>query len=241
MPLPDRVPRAWIRAARDPLTRFAPRDGYQRAFDLGALALASVALAPLWLALVAAIALAIRRHDGGPVLYRQRRVGRHGRPFEMVKFRTMPVDTEAATGPVWACAADVRATPVGRWLRRLRLDELPQALNVLRGEMSLVGPRPERPELLAWCEGEAPGFRRRLRVRPGIAGLAQARGDALASPRQKLRYDLLYIGAMGPWLDVRLCVACLGLVWREAVRPRRRPLRLQGGGTATGTRSVIRW
>ena len=160
-----------------------------------------------------------RAHDGGPVLYRQRRHGRHGQAFDMLKFRTMRVDAEAATGPVWAGDADRRATPPGRWLRRLRLDELPQAVNVLRGEMSLVGPRPERPELLPLCEAAAPGFGRRLRVRPGIAGLAQARRGAAATPREKLRYDLLYISRMGPCLDLRLCCASLARAWRE-IRPR---------------------
>ena len=107
---------------------------YKRPFDLAALWVAGVLLAPLWLVLAIAVPLALKLGDGGPVLYRQRRLGRGGRVFELVKFRTMPVGSEDATGPVWAAHPDRRATPVGRFLRRLRLDELPQALNVLRGE-----------------------------------------------------------------------------------------------------------
>ena len=203
---------------------------YKRPFDLAALCVAGVLLAPLWLVLAVAVPLAVKLGDGGPVLYRQRRLGLGGRVFELVKFRTMPVDSEDATGPVWAAHPDRRATPVGRFLRHLRLDELPQALNVLRGEMSLVGPRPERPEIAPRCERAAAGFARRLAVRPGIAGLAQARRGAAATPRQKLRYDLLYIDAMGPWLDVRLCAACLLRVLAEAVAHRRRPCREEAPG-----------
>ena len=199
----------------------APRDRYKRAFDLTALAVAFVALAPLWLLLAVAVPLAMRLVDGGPVLYRQRRLGRHGRPFAMLKFRSMRVSAEAVTGPVWAGQPDARATPLGRLLRRLRLDELPQVVNVLRGEMSLVGPRPERPELVGCCEREAPGFARRLAVLPGIAGLAQARLGSAAGPADKLRCDLIYIGAMGPWLDARLCVASLVRLLREVVAPPR--------------------
>ena len=209
---------------------------YKRPFDLAALCVAGVLLAPLWLLIAIAVPLAVKLGDDGPVLYRQRRLGLGGRVFDLVKFRTMPVDSEDATGPVWAAHPDRRATPVGRVLRRLRLDELPQALNVLRGEMSLVGPRPERPELAPHCERVAPGFARRLAVRPGIAGLAQARRGAAATPRQKLRYDVLYIDAMGPWLDIKLCAACLLRVLAEAVSRPRRPDREPGLGGAPARR-----
>ena len=194
------------------------RGAYKRPFDLAVLTLTGVALAPVWLPLAVAIALAIRLQDGGPVLYRQVRLGRAGRPFEIVKFRTMRVGAEHATGPVLAVARDARATPVGRWLRRLRLDEMPQAVNVLRGEMSLVGPRPERPQLAALCEREAPGFARRLAVRPGLAGLAQARGGYRLRIAAKLCHDLRYIETMGPWLDLKLCALCILRVVAEAWR-----------------------
>ena len=187
----------------------AARERYKRAFDLAAVTCALAALAPLWLLLVLGIALAIRLDDAGPLLYRQRRLGRAGRVFTILKFRTLVPDAEAGTGPVWSRAGDPRVTRVGRVLRRLHLDELPQVVNVLRGEMSLVGPRPERPELAARIERTLPEFRDRLRVRPGIAGLAQAMRDGARSPERKLHYDRLYIARMSPWLDIRLCARCL--------------------------------
>ena len=202
------------------------RARYKRPFDLGLIAAALVLLLPVWVVLGAAIALAIRIEDGGPVLYRHRRLGRGGRPFEIVKFRSMVVGAEDRTGPVRAAWRDTRRTRVGRVLRRCHLDELPQVINVLAGEMSLVGPRPERPELAARIEREVPGFSRRLRVDPGIMGLFQARGHYHLHPRHKLRYDDLYIARMSPWLDLALCAMCVRKAvrgaWRPAPRPRTR-------------------
>ena len=195
----------------------AARAGWKRPFDLAVVGLALVVLAPLWLVLGTGIALAVRLGDGGPALYRQARLGRGGAVFEILKFRTMAVDAEAQTGPVWTARGDPRITRVGRVLRRFHLDELPQAVNILRGEMSVVGPRPERPELAARIEREAPGFAARLRVRPGVAGLAQAEGAGWREPARKLRYDNLYIAAMSPWLDLRLCGRCLA----RTLAPRR--------------------
>ena len=206
------------------------RGGYKRAFDLGVLAVASLLLAPLWVLLGAAIVVAVRLGSPGPVLYRQARLGRGGRVFRILKFRTMTDGAEAFTGPVWAAYRDARTTRVGRVLRRWHLDELPQVVNVLRGEMSLVGPRPERPELAARIERTVPGFSRRLRVRPGIMGLAQARGRYHLHPRRKLRYDELYIARMSPWLDLALCWLCVRKVVRANLR--RRPVR---PGEAAGT------
>ena len=184
-------------------------DRYKRPFDLALLTLAAVLLAPFWLLLWACVALAIRVEDGGPVYHVQCRVGRGGRLFDLFKFRTMRMDAERLTGPVWASKQDSRVTRVGAVLRRYHLDELPQVFNVFRGEMSLVGPRPERPEIDEQIVRRLPEFAERLRVRPGIAGLAQARGGYHAEPRQKLRYDRLYIERMGAFLDVRLLVLCM--------------------------------
>ncbi len=195
------------------------RETYKRPFDLALLLLALLLLLPIWLPLALAIALAIRLDDGGPVLFRQARLGRGGRIFQILKFRTMAVDAEERFGPRWAAWNDHRATRAGQVLRRFHLDELPQAVNVLRGEMSLVGPRPERPGRAERIARSLPAFRRRLAVRPGIAGLAQARGGHDIDPRNKLRYDLLYLGAMNPGLDLRLCAACLARALRGSPAP----------------------
>ena len=211
--------------AKSPAARAEPR--WKRPLDLLALSLCGVLLSPAWLALFIAAALAIRRHDGGPVFYSQERLGRGGRVFRIYKFRTMRVDAERETGPIWARVNDDRITPPGRWLRATRLDEAPQALNILRGDMSLVGPRPERPEIAARIARSVPGWDDRLATRPGLAGLSQVRGGSFTSPRNRLRWDRLYIRRMSPALDARLalaslCVALRGGRARLRFRRRRR-------------------
>ncbi|MCC7175787.1 MAG: sugar transferase [Bryobacterales bacterium] len=167
----------------------------------GLLALAAVlVLSPLMLL----VALVVRFSSGAPILYRQTRVGWQGRVFTLYKFRSMRQDAEAATGAIWAAREDPRVTPVGRWLRRLRLDELPQLFNVLRGDMSLVGPRPERPEFVGQLSERIPYYRQRHWVRPGITGWAQINhkyGDTLEDAATKLEYDLYYIKHLSPALD----------------------------------------
>ena len=195
----------------------APRDRYKRPLDMAIIGAAFVLLLPLWVLLGALIPLAIWLEDRGRVFYLQRRLGHAGRPFHVVKFRTMVEDAEDETGPVQALPQDGRTTRTGKVLRRFHLDELPQVVNILKGEMSLVGPRPERPELAERFEREIPGFSQRLRVRPGLIGLAQALGTYHLHPRQKLRYDNLYIRAMTPWLDLKLCALCL---WGTIRAPR---------------------
>lgn len=188
------------------------RDGYKRPFDLAVIILAHLLLFPLWIVLWIVVPLAIWLGDRGPVFYTQERVGRRGRLFKVIKFRTMIVDAEAQTGPIWAAEDDPRITKVGGVLRRVRLDEMPQVINIVRGEMSLVGPRPERQVLFEKFNRQISGFSQRIRVRPGVAGLAQVRGDALTNPRCKLRYDNLYIEKMSPWLDCKLLVLSVWLV-----------------------------
>lgn len=169
---------------------------------------AALFLVPLTLPVVAGIAAAVRLTSSGPAIYSQPRVGRHGRVFLMHKIRTMRHDCEAETGPVWPSTNDSRVTGIGRFLRCTHLDELPQLLNVLQGHMSLIGPRPERPELCAIIEQTLPRFPERLYLRPGMTGLAQMRlppnGGIHTVPR-KLAYDLYYVREVSPWLD--LCLA----------------------------------
>jgi sugar transferase (PEP-CTERM system associated) len=149
------------------------------------------------LPLMAVIAAAVKLTSPGPVLYHQRRVGLLGKIFVVHKFRTMRADAEADTGPVWAAKdGDVRVTPIGYWLRRTRLDELPQFWNVMKGEMSLVGPRPERPEFVESLTRDIPYYGQRHVVRPGVTGWAQVRytyGASTEDALQKLQYDLYYI------------------------------------------------
>jgi lipopolysaccharide/colanic/teichoic acid biosynthesis glycosyltransferase len=152
-------------------------------------------------------ALAIKLTSRGPVFYSQTRVGRGGRPYTIYKLRTMTHNCERHSGARWSTKGDSRITPVGRFLRRTHIDELPQLWNVLRGDMSLVGPRPERPEFIPQLAAEIPGYRERLLVRPGLTGLAQVQlppDTDLGSVRRKLAYDLYYIEHVGFWLDLRL-------------------------------------
>ncbi|WP_446830487.1 sugar transferase [Candidatus Foliamicus sp.] len=181
---------------------------YKRPFDLTVIFLAAILLAPVWLLVCLAIPLAIWLEDRGPVIYRQTRLGQGGRSFEMFKFRTMVVKSEDATGAVFSSKDDPRVTRVGRILRDFNLDEIPQIVNIIKGEMSLVGPRPERPELARLFGQYIPELDLRLRVQPGIAGLAQARGGYHATPIQKYRYDNLYIAKLSPVLDMKLLVWC---------------------------------
>jgi len=167
--------------------------------------LASIGLI-IGLPILAMVALAVRLTSSGPVFYNQRRVGVHGRIFTVHKFRTMRADAEATTGPVWASkTGDPRVTPIGRFLRRSRLDELPQLWNVLKGEMSVVGPRPERPEFVTELTRDIPYYGQRHVVRPGLTGWAQVRytyGASTEDALQKLQYDLYYIKNLSIALDL---------------------------------------
>jgi len=170
--------------------------------------LASIAVSILGLILslplLPFVALAIKLTSPGRLLYQQRRVGRNDSVFYCYKFRTMRADAEADTGPTWTGDEDPRITSVGRFLRITRLDEIPQLWNVLKGDMSLVGPRPERPEFIQWLKQEIPYYNLRHTVRPGITGWAQIKyryGNSIEDTREKLRYDLFYIKNMAPGLD----------------------------------------
>ncbi len=168
-----------------------------------------------------ACALAIRLESPGPIFYRQERVGLHGRVFEIVKFRSMREGAESASGPVWAAHGDARITRVGRIARRFSIDELPQLFNVLKGDMSLVGPRPERPVFVREFEATIPRYNERHFVRPGITGWSQVNLKRALTPAQaaaKLSYDLFYLEQWSPFLDLYIFTktACEFLFHRAA-------------------------
>jgi exopolysaccharide biosynthesis polyprenyl glycosylphosphotransferase len=153
---------------------------------------------------LALAALAIRLSSRGPVLFRQERVGKNGQAFEIVKFRTMVIDAEKDGPKFCAGSDDPRLTTIGKFLRQTHLDEVPQLWNVLRGEMSLVGPRPERPVFVEQFQKELPRYGERHRIQPGITGLAQINGYYHSSPREKLRFDLMYVYHPSVWLDLTI-------------------------------------
>lgn len=182
----------------------------KRGFDLLVSAVGLLCSAPLWVL----IALAIKLEDWGPVFYSQTRMGRRGRIFRLLKFRSMVRDAERLTGAVWAEANDSRATRVGNFLRATALDELPQLLCILKGDMSFVGPRPERPEFVQRFRQEIAGYSKRFLVPPGLTGVAQIYGQYDSSPRHKLRYDLLYIKTQSFRLDLKLIALSFWITFR---------------------------
>jgi len=154
--------------------------------------------------------LLIKLDSKGPVLFKQIRTGLQNSSFLLYKFRSMGFRAEADTGPVWTAQNDPRITKVGQFLRRFRFDEFPQLLNVLKGEMSLVGPRPERPFFVEKLKQEYPFYMRRLKVRPGITGWAQIKhpyDEQLEDVREKLRYDFYYIENVSLWLDLKIIIS----------------------------------
>ena len=186
--------------------RADPRPEYllvKRTFDIVASAAALALLSPL----LALAALCVKLYDRGPVLYRQVRLTRDGRRFEILKFRSMRIDAEKDGVPWLASAHDDRVTPVGRWMRACRADDLPQLWNILKGEMSFVGPRPERPEIAEAYARELPAFALRLQVKAGLTGFAQVYGRYDTPPYDKLQMDLMYINRMGVLEDLRLMFA----------------------------------
>ncbi len=178
----------WARAAK-------------RSMDVVVGGLALLVLSPL----MAALAVAVKLSSAGPVLYRQTRSGLRGQDFQMLKFRSMYVNAEGATGPVWATRHDMRCTPLGRFMRRWSLDELPQLLNVLAGHMSLVGPRPERGVFIEKLRKQIPGYTQRQQVKAGMTGWAQVHGwRGRTSMRHRVQCDLYYIANWSIWLDLQI-------------------------------------
>jgi exopolysaccharide biosynthesis polyprenyl glycosylphosphotransferase len=183
----------------------------KRVLDTVVAGIGIVVLSPVLLG----IALLVKLTSKGPVLYSQVRVGKDGTLFMMYKFRTMKIDAEKETGPVWAAKNDGRLTPIGTILRKAHIDELPQLMNILKGEMSLIGPRPERPVFVERFKEEIPGYERRLTVKPGITGLAQVwhrYDETIEDVKQKLKYDLLYIKRMCFWADFNIVMRTVRVV-----------------------------
>ncbi len=175
----------------------------KRLMDVTIAALMLITASPL----IIAAAIAIKLNSRGPVFYRQERCGIHGSPFKIVKFRSMYIDAETKTGPVWSRKNDPRVTSVGRFIRKVRIDEIPQMWNVLRGEMSLIGPRPERPFFVEKLSKEIPYYKRRLKVRPGITGWAQVKhkyDETVEDVKEKVKFDLFYIENMSIRMDLKI-------------------------------------
>jgi exopolysaccharide biosynthesis polyprenyl glycosylphosphotransferase len=195
---------AWFRYVMHPRYR-APDTRVKRALDVAVALVAGIVFLPV----IGLCAIAIKLHDGGPVLFRQRRIGSGGREFTLLKLRTMRTGPDVAR---WSCKDDARVTPVGRVLRRRHLDEMPQLFNVLRGDMSVVGPRPEQPSFVERLEETVPHYSRRHLIKPGMTGWAQVRCGYAASDAEsawKLCHDLYYLKHQSIRLDIAILVETL--------------------------------
>lgn len=200
----------------------------KRAFDVVVSAAALLILSPVMLV----TSLAIHFYDGGPAFYKQVRLTQDGREFKIFKFRSMRVDAEKdGVARLSTGDNDDRITPVGRFVRKVRLDELPQLLNILRGDMSIVGPRPERPEIARQIYESLPEFRLRLQVKAGLTGYAQIYGRYNTGPYEKLMFDLLYISDMGPITDLMLMFATVSILFMSE----------STAGVAVGQTTAIDW
>jgi lipopolysaccharide/colanic/teichoic acid biosynthesis glycosyltransferase len=192
----------------------------KRIFDICLSGVGLVVSVPFWLL----IAVAIKLEDKGPVFYSQERVGKNGKIFKVYKFRSMVPDAESDSGAVWASEHDPRVTRVGRMLRATAMDELPQLWSIFKGDMSFVGPRPERPELVEGFAKEIPGFMERFQVQPGLTGVAQVYGKYDTLPRHKLKYDLFYIKHRFFGLDLQLILLSFLITfmckWEDRSKPK---------------------
>jgi lipopolysaccharide/colanic/teichoic acid biosynthesis glycosyltransferase len=211
-----------------------PRKSWYLGVKVTADVLAALVLLVVTAPLILLAALLVKLTSSGPAFYTQTRVGRKGRLFTIYKLRTMIHNCESLTGPRWSIPGDPRITWVGRVLRLSHLDELPQLLNVLRGEMSLIGPRPERPEFVPELDKALPSYRGRLAVRPGVTGLAQVNLPAdtdLNSVRRKLSCDLYYIQNLSFWLDLRILLCTVLYAVGMPFRISRKLLRIPAAHT----------
>lgn len=158
------------------------------------------------------VAICIRAESEGPAIYKQERLGLGGKPYTMYKFRSMRVDAEK-NGPKWATVNDDRCTKVGKFIRRCHIDEIPQLLNVFKGDMSMVGPRPERAYFYDEFEKDIPNFRQRLKIKPGLTGLSQVNGCYDMTPAQRLAYDKTYMASRGVWTDLKILLMTVVVVF----------------------------
>jgi sugar transferase (PEP-CTERM system associated) len=189
----------------------------KRSFDLVSASVGIIFSAPIWMSTVVLIKLTSR----GPILYRQERIGRMGEPFLLLKFRSMYTDAEEKSGPVWAAENDSRITPVGRFIRRFRIDEIPQMWNVLKGEMSFAGPRPERPFFVKQLSAVVSYYNQRHVVKPGITGWAQVRypyGASVEDAREKLQLDLYYIKHTNLGFDIKIILNTAKILFDKMAR-----------------------
>ncbi len=177
--------------------------------------LTSLIILIITLPVIVISAIAIKLESRGPVFFKQERSGMNGTTFRIIKFRSMYEDAEKHTGPIWSSKDDPRVTGIGKIIRRVRIDELPQMINVLKGEMSIVGPRPERPFFVEKLSQEIPYYKRRLKVRPGITGWAQVKhkyDESVEDVKIKLRYDLFYIENMSLRMDFKIIMRTIFVV-----------------------------
>jgi exopolysaccharide biosynthesis polyprenyl glycosylphosphotransferase len=163
------------------------------------------------LPVILVVAIFIKIESPGPIFFYQERVGYKGKTFQIIKLRSMKIDAEK-NGPQWASKNDNRVTKVGSFIRKTRIDELPQFINVIKGDMSLIGPRPERPVFTEEFNKEIPGFINRLAVKPGLTGWAQINGGYEISPKEKLIYDLEYINKANIWLDIKIVLLTVKVI-----------------------------
>ena len=207
------------------MTRFAvykmKEPFLKRPFDFILSLIGIIISFPLWIL----IGLLIWLEDRGPIFYSQYRVGKDGKIFKAIKFRSMIKDAEKQTGAVWAKEDDPRITKIGRILRATAMDELPQLLSILKGDMSFVGPRPERPELVTQFNGGIPNYNFRHVVKPGLTGIAQIYGKYDTPPQHKLKYDLLYIKKQNFWLDLKLIFLSFLITFQGKWQSRKKKLR----------------
>lgn len=182
---------------------------YKRILDI----ISSLLGLVIGLPIMVIIAILIKIEDRGPIFYTQERLGKNEKKFLVYKMRSMRVDAEKHGGAQWAQKDDPRVTKIGKFIRKTRIDEIPQLFNILKGDMSLIGPRPERPELTYEFDKEIPGFIERLYIKPGLTGLAQVNGGYDISPKDKLKWDMIYIKNRSILLDISIILKTVGVVF----------------------------